>query len=94
MARKERAQVVKKERAIHKLSMLMNNGRHVVVIGHTRASQALLLDEIENMSLDLQVRLMHMLQEQMIEYMSGNQLIPLDIWVIAPTREDLRQDAE
>ncbi|GLX89978.1 sigma-54-dependent transcriptional regulator [Pseudomonas weihenstephanensis] len=54
----------------------------------------LFLDEIESMSLDVQVKLLRMLQERVVERLGGNQLIPLDIRVIAATKEDLRLAAD
>ena len=54
----------------------------------------LFLDEIESMSLDVQVKLLRLLQERTVERMGSNQLIPLDIRVIAATKEDLRQAAD
>ena len=54
----------------------------------------LFLDEIESMSLDVQVKLLRMLQERVVERVGGNQLIPLDIRVIAATKEDLRQASD
>ena len=54
----------------------------------------LFLDEIESMSLEVQVKLLRLLQERMVERLGGNQLIPLDIRVIAATKEDLRTAAD
>lgn len=54
----------------------------------------LFLDEIESMSLDVQVKLLRMLQERVVERLGGNQLIRLDIRVIAATKEDLRQASD
>ena len=54
----------------------------------------LFLDEIESMSLDVQVKLLRLLQERVVERLGGNQQIPLDIRVIAATKEDLRQAAD
>ncbi|MGE6793978.1 two-component system, NtrC family, C4-dicarboxylate transport response regulator DctD [Pseudomonas guineae] len=54
----------------------------------------LFLDEIESMSLDVQVKLLRLLQERVVERLGGNQLIPLDIRVIAATKEDLRLAAD
>ncbi|MBB3102591.1 sigma-54-dependent transcriptional regulator [Azomonas macrocytogenes] len=54
----------------------------------------LFLDEIESMSMDVQVKLLRLLQERVVERLGGNQLIPLDIRVIAATKEDLRQAAD
>ena len=54
----------------------------------------LFLDEIESMSLDVQVKLLRLLQERVVERLGGNQLIPLDIRIIAATKEDLRTSAD
>ena len=54
----------------------------------------LFLDEIESMSMDVQVKLLRLLQERVVERLGGNQQIPLDIRVIAATKEDLRQAAD
>src|SRR5690606_6186070 len=52
------------------------------------------LDEIESMSLDIQVKLLRLLQERRLERLGGNQAVALDIRVIAATKEDLRQASE
>ncbi|WPO99722.1 sigma-54 dependent transcriptional regulator [Pseudomonas sp. HR96] len=54
----------------------------------------LFLDEIESMSLDVQVKLLRLLQERVVERLGGNQQIALDIRVVAATKEDLRQAAD
>jgi len=54
----------------------------------------LFLDEIESMSLDVQVKLLRLLQERVVERLGGNQSITLDIRVIAATKEDLRVAAD
>ncbi|WP_313646661.1 sigma-54 dependent transcriptional regulator, partial [Pseudomonas sp.] len=54
----------------------------------------LFLDEIESMSLDVQVKLLRLLQERVVERLGGNQLIALDIRIIAATKEDLRTSAD
>jgi two-component system C4-dicarboxylate transport response regulator DctD len=40
------------------------------------------------------VKLLRLLQERVVERLGGNQLIPLDIRIIAATKEDLRQSAD
>lgn len=52
------------------------------------------MDEIESMSLEVQVKLLRLLQERVVERVGSNQLIPLDIRVIAATKDDLLQAAE
>ncbi|TLX58970.1 Fis family transcriptional regulator [Stutzerimonas nosocomialis] len=54
----------------------------------------LFLDEIESMSLEVQVKLLRLLQERVVERLGGNQSTPLDIRVIAATKEDLRHAAD
>jgi two-component system C4-dicarboxylate transport response regulator DctD len=54
----------------------------------------LFLDEIESMSLDVQVKLLRLLQERVVERLGGNQQVRLDIRVIAATKEDLRHAAD
>jgi two-component system C4-dicarboxylate transport response regulator DctD len=48
-----------------------------------------LLDEIESMPLDLQVKLLRVLQERAVERLGGNTVIPIDVRVIAATKVDL-----
>jgi two-component system C4-dicarboxylate transport response regulator DctD len=54
----------------------------------------LFLDEIESMPMSLQVRLLRVLEERAIERLGSNQLIPLDIRVIAAAKGDLKRLAE
>ncbi|MBO3276826.1 two-component response regulator AauR [Pseudomonas schmalbachii] len=49
----------------------------------------LFLDEIESMPLNLQVKLLRVLQEHTLERLGSNQLIPVDCRVIAATKSDL-----
>jgi two-component system C4-dicarboxylate transport response regulator DctD len=51
----------------------------------------LLLDEIENMPLPLQTRLLRALQERSIERLGSNELIPLDLRIVAATKIDLKE---
>ncbi|HHX35978.1 MAG TPA: sigma-54-dependent Fis family transcriptional regulator [Gammaproteobacteria bacterium] len=52
------------------------------------------LDEIESMSLDVQVKLLRLLQERVVERVGSNQLVALDIRVIAATKDDLLAAAD
>jgi two-component system C4-dicarboxylate transport response regulator DctD len=53
----------------------------------------LFLDEIESMPMSAQIRLLRVLQERVIERVGSNELIPLDIRVIAATKIELKQAA-
>ena len=54
----------------------------------------LFLDEIESMSIGTQIPLLRVLQERSIERLGSNQLVPLDIRVLAATKVDLKTAAE
>lgn len=49
------------------------------------------LDEIGDMSLDLQVKLLRVLQEREVSPVGGNRPIPIDVRIIAATHKDLRK---
>ncbi len=51
----------------------------------------LLLDEISEMDLGLQAKLLRVIQEKEVERIGGRQVIPLDVRVLATTNRDLRQ---
>ena len=52
------------------------------------------LDEIESMPLDLQVRLLRVIQEREVERLGASGAVPLDIRLIAATKTDLRAAAD
>ncbi|MGY2572867.1 sigma-54-dependent transcriptional regulator [Vibrio sp. C8] len=54
----------------------------------------LFLDEIESMPMHAQIRLLRVLQERVIERVGSNELIPLDIRVIAATKVDLKKASQ
>jgi two-component system response regulator AauR len=54
----------------------------------------LFLDEIESMPLNLQIKLLRVLQERTLERLGSNQSIPVNFRVIAATKEDLQQASE
>ncbi len=51
----------------------------------------LFLDEVESMPMDLQVKLLRVIQERAVERLGSNKVLPLDLRVIAATKVDLRQ---
>lgn len=53
---------------------------------------SLLLDEISEMDLGLQAKLLRVLQEREVERLGGNKLIPLDVRVIATTNRQLQEE--
>ncbi|MBP0049616.1 sigma-54-dependent Fis family transcriptional regulator [Marinobacterium sp. AK62] len=54
----------------------------------------LFLDEIESMPMALQIKLLRVLEERAIERLGSNDVIPLDLRVIAATKVDLKAEAE
>jgi len=52
----------------------------------------LLLDEISEMDLGLQAKLLRVLQEKEVERLGGNTMIPLDVRVLATTNRNLREE--
>jgi two-component system C4-dicarboxylate transport response regulator DctD len=52
------------------------------------------LDEVESMPPHLQVRLLRVVQERCLERLGGNELIHLDVRIIAASKVDLRQAAD
>ncbi|MBI1524862.1 sigma-54-dependent Fis family transcriptional regulator, partial [Escherichia coli] len=49
----------------------------------------LFLDEVESMPINLQIKLLRVLQERTLERLGSNQSIPVDCRVIAATKADL-----
>jgi two-component system C4-dicarboxylate transport response regulator DctD len=49
------------------------------------------LDEIESMPIDLQVKFLRVLQERTVERLGSNELIPIDVRIIAATKVDLKE---
>jgi two-component system C4-dicarboxylate transport response regulator DctD len=54
----------------------------------------LFLDEIESMPAALQVKLLRVLQEQKVERLGSNELIPVDVRLIAASKRSLKELAE
>ncbi len=52
----------------------------------------LLLDEISEMDLNLQVKLLRVLQEKEVERIGSNKMIPLNVRVLATTNRDLKEE--
>jgi two-component system, response regulator FlrC len=68
-------------------------GAHEARAGKFEQAQGgtLLLDEISEMDIGLQAKLLRVLQEREVERIGGRTQIPLDVRVIATTNRDLRQ---
>jgi len=52
----------------------------------------LLLDEISEMDMGLQAKLLRVLQEREVERLGGNTLIPLDVRVLATTNREMKKE--
>ncbi|PLY16909.1 MAG: DNA-binding response regulator [Sedimenticola sp.] len=68
-------------------------GRRIGKFEHANGG-TLFLDEIESMPMPVQVRLLRVLQERQVERLGSNELIPLDLRVVAATKVDLKQAAQ
>ncbi len=55
------------------------------------ANGTLLLDEISEMDIALQAKLLRVIQEKEVERIGGRKVLPLDVRVLATTNRDLRQ---
>lgn len=68
-------------------------GAHQVRTGKFEQAQGgtLLLDEISEMDINLQAKLLRVLQEKEVERIGGHRAIPLDVRVIATTNRNLRK---
>ena len=51
----------------------------------------LLLDEVSEMELGLQAKILRVIQEREVERIGGNKTIPIDLRILATTNRDLRQ---
>ena len=54
----------------------------------------LFLDEITELSMPLQAKLLRAIQENEIERVGGNRIIPVDVRIIAATNKDIRKEVE
>ena len=66
--------------------------RRIGKIEHAHGG-TLFLDELESMPLAVQVKLLRVLQERCIERLGSNQSIPVDVRVVAATKDDLLERA-
>jgi two-component system C4-dicarboxylate transport response regulator DctD len=65
-------------------------GRRVGRFEHANQG-TLFLDEIESMPMPVQIHLLRVLQERVVERLGSNELVPLDLRVVAATKTDLRE---
>jgi len=66
--------------------------RRIGKIEHAHGG-TLFLDELESMPLGVQVKLLRVLQERVVERLGANQGQPVDVRVVAATKDDLMQRA-
>jgi len=69
-------------------------GAHKATMGKFEQAQGgtLLLDEITEMDLGLQAKILRVLQEKEVERLGSTQIIELDVRIIATTNRDLRHE--
>jgi two-component system C4-dicarboxylate transport response regulator DctD len=71
-------------------------GAHQTRIGRFEQAHkgTIFLDEIGNMSVSLQVKILRVLQEREVERLGSNRPIPVNIRIVAATKVDLKQFSE
>ncbi len=74
----------------HEAGAFTNADKHRVGKFEFAHKGTIFLDEIESMPLQMQVRLLRVLQERVVERLGSNRLIPVDVRVIAATKVDLK----
>ena len=67
--------------------------RRIGKIEHAHGG-TLFLDELESMPLGVQVKLLRVLQERVVERLGSNQTVPVDVRVVAATKDDLLARAQ
>ena len=67
--------------------------RRIGKIEHAHGG-TLFLDEIDSMPLSMQVKLLRALQERKVERLGSNQLVDVDVRVIAATKVDLEESCQ
>jgi two-component system C4-dicarboxylate transport response regulator DctD len=68
-------------------------GRRVGRFEHANHG-TLFLDEIESMPMPVQIHLLRVLQERVVERLGSNELVPLNLRVVAATKVDLKAAGE
>ncbi len=68
-------------------------GRRVGRFEHANHG-TLFLDEIESMPMAVQIHLLRVLQERAVERLGSNELVPLNLRVVAATKVDLKEASE
>ncbi len=68
-------------------------GAYKACVGKFELAQqgTLLLDEISEMDISLQAKLLRVLQEKEVERLGGNKLIPLDVRILATSNRDMKE---
>ncbi|WP_135076644.1 sigma-54 dependent transcriptional regulator [Terasakiella sp. SH-1] len=70
-----------------------NPNRRIGKIEHSSGG-TLFLDEIETLPMTMQVKLLRVLQERSIERLGSNQVIPLNLRILAATKADLLHEVQ
>ncbi len=65
--------------------------RRVGKIEHAHRGGTLFLDELESMPMPLQIKLLRVLEEQRVERLGSNQVVDVDVRIIAATKSDLKE---
>ena len=83
--------IIESELFGHELGSFTNANKKRIGKIELANNGTLFLDEIESMPISVQIKLLRVLQERVVERVGGNKLIPVNIVVIAASKENLEE---
>lgn len=83
--------IIESELFGHELGSFTNASKQRIGKIELANNGTLFLDEIESMPISVQIKLLRVLQERVVERVGGNQLIPVNIVVVAASKANLEE---